>query len=410
MGNCLNKGPNFEPQNLTIKPIQSSKRVPTKSILVNRRESNSQMTGGEIGMFRSALVELTSHKATENQPGITYIHSPGFAADQSNFETSLPAKSRAPYELLNLGLKVGDKGPNGREITIIELTSGVYTGESENNLPHGFGHLKSHFNKEEFLGGWREGRRHGNACVVKHPNGDLFVGNFREGKPTSGEGKLYRVDGSITTGYVLNSSLQGKGTHEYSDGALYTGELLNGVPHGVGKLVYPSGNKYVGGFKDGLRDGYGKMVYIDSQTVYQGEWKKGKYEGLGTQITKMWEYRGEYSEGMGHGLGVYWDLSNNTQIWVSEGIHGQSIWTQELEMKEGQVSLLKKLKIQDLMWFLRRYKDDRDTEIRQGKHNSSSVLIPKSSIRGGSLSSTMFARYMPNSPEFNTTVLSLTNF
>jgi len=68
---------------------------------------------------------------------------------------------------------------------------------------------------------------------------------------------------------VIPDSLQG----------LYTGSCKNGLAHGQGTA---NGlNSYTGRFKNGYPDGAGKYIWKNG-SWYDGNWKKGVYEGKGT--------------------------------------------------------------------------------------------------------------------------------
>lgn len=66
------------------------------------------------------------------------------------------------------------------------------------------------------------------------------------------------------------------------------GEFKRGVPHGNVEVKLQNGDKFKGKMKNGKIEGKGKMTYTEDERrliYYEGNWKKGRYEGLG--VLKM---------------------------------------------------------------------------------------------------------------------------
>ena len=100
----------------------------------------------------------------------------------------------------------------------------------------------------------------------------------------------------------------------------YNGEWKKGTYNGLGTYVStlhsPTGDqyidKYVGEWKNGLYDGIG--VYTVSEgnktlVLYSGEFKNGSYNGKGTLTLPTGEYRGHWINGKINGKGTYTHLS-----------------------------------------------------------------------------------------------------
>ncbi|KAM4537906.1 alsin isoform 1-T1 [Fundulus diaphanus] len=107
----------------------------------------------------------------------------------------------------------------------------------------------------------------------------------------------------------------------YKDGRLkdvtYEGRWLAGKPHGRGILKWPDGRIYTGSFKNGLEDGFGEFVgpnkALGKDDIYQGYWKEGKMNGLGTYRYASGEvYDGSFQDGMRQGHGMLRSGKHNT--------------------------------------------------------------------------------------------------
>ena len=102
-----------------------------------------------------------------------------------------------PEERVLVKPQVGDKK------YVLRFKDGVYTGETEDNRPHGRGI----FNRDDggsHEGMWKRGRPHGEG-VVNYPNGEFYEGNFENGK-RDGYGvyrtRLYEYKGNWSNGMM----------------------------------------------------------------------------------------------------------------------------------------------------------------------------------------------------------------
>ena len=55
------------------------------------------------------------------------------------------------------------------------------------------------------------------------------------------------------------------------------------VREGKGIYQYKDGQTYLGDWKEGKMDGYGKLYYKNKKLRYEGAFKKGLFNGSGTE-------------------------------------------------------------------------------------------------------------------------------
>jgi len=67
----------------------------------------------------------------------------------------------------------------------------------------------------------------------------------------------------------------------YSSGERYAGDWRDGKYHGIGTYTFPRGWRYVGEWWDGKYHGQGRYT-LPSGEEYVGEWRDGKRNGQGT--------------------------------------------------------------------------------------------------------------------------------
>jgi len=66
----------------------------------------------------------------------------------------------------------------------------------------------------------------------------------------------------------------------------YIGEVSEGKPHGKGKAVFRNGGIYEGDWVKGKQEGIGKEYYPDGTLRFEGEYKNGVRHGTGTVYYK----------------------------------------------------------------------------------------------------------------------------
>lgn len=67
---------------------------------------------------------------------------------------------------------------------------------------------------------------------------------------------------------------------KYPNGDYYEGEWKKGKPNGMGKMTYADGRIYEGNWKEGKYYDEGKMFYANGD-IYEGFWENGKANGYG---------------------------------------------------------------------------------------------------------------------------------
>ena len=124
-------------------------------------------------------------------------------------------------------------------------------------------------------------------------------------------------DKGVYVGEGKDGKRHGQGTVTYSNGKKYVGEFKNGKRNGQGTMTYSDGRKYVGGVKNGKWDGKGVSTALDGQrwnTLYEGEWEKGKFHGQGklvvTKIDDDGTLLGRWNLGKWKGLTIIGEFRN----------------------------------------------------------------------------------------------------
>jgi hypothetical protein len=123
-----------------------------------------------------------------------------------------------------------------------------------------------------------------------------------ESRPASAAAAVWRspnndalrwVDGASYAGSLSNGKMNGYGKWTSADECTtYAGEWLDDQWHGRGELVSEVGT-YDGEFRNGAFHGSGIMRWAD-QRYYEGEWKRGKRDGYGLNVSKMGQQRAGY--------------------------------------------------------------------------------------------------------------------
>jgi len=144
----------------------------------------------------------------------------------------------------------------------ISWDNGLYTGEIDNDKPHGYGSIQ-YTDGYSFEGQWINGKKHGNG-ILKYPSGAKYLGEWKDNS-IYGSGKMEypeakRVD--LNSDDSLSAKPSSSAPHEkgnegldiktisWADG-IYTGELLDGKPNGYGQYQAKSGIKLKGYWRNG---------------------------------------------------------------------------------------------------------------------------------------------------------------
>ena len=159
-------------------------------------------------------------------------------------------------------------------------------------------------------------------------------------------------------GFVENKEYQ----NDWGVG-VFTGNLKDGVPNGQGTVRYNDGSEYKGGFHDGLPNGKGSYKNSKGHLVFEGVYGNGKrargthyaddgtvlfkgtynrdgirLEGFGVETGNnndgtTWKYEGEYKKGKWNGKGTYtngekrkgWGYKYVGEFLNNE-LHGKGTW------------------------------------------------------------------------------------
>lgn len=174
------------------------------------------------------------------------------------------------------------------------------------------------------------------AAVHTYPNGDTYHGRVDRRRQRQGYGK-YITSSSTYEGEFKNSNKHGRGTY-VTPYAKYDGAFHQDQMHGNGTLVFNDSSSYTGGFKDGnyhgkgtlseedgivykgyfiagLRHGHGTESIPASNTYYDGEYSKGKRDGVGTlqcELDQSILFTGLWKNGLFDGEGYHFYKNHGT--------------------------------------------------------------------------------------------------
>ena len=85
---------------------------------------------------------------------------------------------------------------------------------------------------------------------------------------------------------------------------MYDGEWNKGVFAGLGTCVWSNGDRYEGQWRDGFAHGVGTYSFATGD-VFEGEMHEDKFAGVGLLTTaRGWKYRGAWDAGKMHGAGL----------------------------------------------------------------------------------------------------------
>jgi hypothetical protein len=158
----------------------------------------------------------------------------------------------------------------------------TYSGNIENDLPHGYGVYET--NTIKYEGYFRNGIFDLYGTLIDKERKFKYEGSFDMGNK-EGYGKIIFDDGKYFEGLFHNNLANGIGYMEYSDGEVYVGQFKNNLANGSGTVYYTNGNIYTGNFKDDKEVGLGVMVeagndsfgikveYKDGYTLVHGQIK-----------------------------------------------------------------------------------------------------------------------------------------
>ena len=109
-----------------------------------------------------------------------------------------------------------------------------------------------------------------------------------------GRGRMMYANGDMYNGVWVKNKKYGEGKIEYENGDEYNGTWIDDKKHGKGKMVYTNGDEYNGIWIDDKKHGKGIMYSHESNTYYEGEFKEGMKDGIGT-IKEGWFWPTTYN-------------------------------------------------------------------------------------------------------------------
>ena len=179
----------------------------------------------------------------------------------------------------------------------------------------------------EYFGSWKNGKREGKGTITKNDKTRIDCNWVND--ESVGTGTINYSNGNRYEGVIKNNLANGEGIMYYmnyykKDNTTLKGVFIDDKINGTGEYYNFTSDAnyyyervvetYNGNFKDGLYDGYGiyelkpakqKSSKKDPVRIisYEGEWKKGKKNGLGkyydnrTSFYTVDEYTGRWKNG-----------------------------------------------------------------------------------------------------------------
>ncbi len=232
----------------------------------------------------------------------------------------------------------------------------VYQGDFRADSQTGQGTLSS-AQGDSYTGSFQDGEYHGPGELT-YENGDIFRGTFVYGS-REGAGSLYSArDKSELTGTWEQDELRGAGQVRnmqieslntilsHSNNAVLSKATMSATgrqnvaaqisTESIGSRTAISKGLYSGPVIDGLPSGEtGVCVYADG-SEYNGAWRNGRRNGLGTYIfPNLDEFRGKWVGDKRSGFGTLTSAINPSYegLWDDNLPHGQGM----LALKDGKV-------------------------------------------------------------------------
>ena len=195
---------------------------------------------------------------------------------------------------------------NNNKVQYLDYAGGL----DENNHKNGFGIL--HFSDGSiFKGIFSHGHANG-LGIFCHSSGDKYEGEFNN-DIISGYGEYHFQKISVSSGYWVDSELDGIGIEKWQD-SFYYGQFSKGKKEGIGKYLWKNRCGYEGEWKNDNMDGYGIYHFSDGRK-YLGEWKNNYMEGFGIYIWNNGKkYYGFFKKGLKHGFGIFYLLNDKFVI------------------------------------------------------------------------------------------------
>ena len=200
---------------------------------------------------------------------------------------------------------------------------------------------------DRYEGAFVHGKRDGQGTYY-YKSGNKFVGTFSKSKRV--RGTFYYTDGAIYQGSYDDKELWHDlhGAIKLANGDRYEGGFVNGEKEGKGTYYYNNGNKFVGTFSknkkvrgtfyfasgviyegpfdsDGYFCGKGKYISKNGDVVYEGEFKKDKFNGYGVHYstTTKYRYEGYFKDDVRNGHGKVRFADQDDRVYEGEFIEGK---------------------------------------------------------------------------------------
>lgn len=175
----------------------------------------------------------------------------------------------------------------------------------------------------KYVGEFEKKKMQGFGVLVK--SNEIFAGNFSNSQPN---GYLdWYVGGKLRyKGNWLNGSFDGEGTLYKENNETVTGIWKNGKIHEKMMEFSNEIGDYYGYIKDGKPSRRGILKYKDG-SVYDGEWKNGKYDGEGVFSCLEYTYKGNFLNNYPNGNGsiLFYDYSSYVGSWKDGMANGQGV-------------------------------------------------------------------------------------
>lgn len=143
------------------------------------------------------------------------------------------------------------------------LNGATYTGNIENNMPHGYGVYET--KNIKYTGYFTNGVFDLFGTLIDKVIKYTYTGEFKNGMK-NGYGRLVFNDGKYFEGLFTNNMCNDFGYMEYPDKEKYIGEFKNNKADGSGSVYYANGNIFTGEFKDDKEAGIGVIMEKDNNS------------------------------------------------------------------------------------------------------------------------------------------------
>ena len=200
----------------------------------------------------------------------------------------------------------------------------VYKGQWLTDKRHGSGTSYYTNGNKQYEGDWLNGSRHGMGTLYDQLFGHKsYKGKWFEGTQ-NGYGEVFNENGDcVHVGVFEDGAALQNQTKMYSYGK-YTGEVSDGVRIGNGVFWYEErGERYEGSWFNDQRNGNGKLFNGDNELIYDGNWSNDCQNGKGKSyynhyggIKLIVEYDGMWKNGKFEGIGTFFHNDDDNKEFV----------------------------------------------------------------------------------------------